>query len=198
MPRHLLDKFVYLQKREVVFRASFNEVNAHSQLAVLLYEDWIGRPIQIKCLSNEADSEKPINLITESLALSSFIFFSFYFIVLTLGFMASKWQMMAGLMPGMLVGAHSNTSKLSERTCLNMTFSSGGSLAPIQRARLRCKELTWNNSASSSDLSGFPSSSAESRCWHSSSCDCYWSAIRFCFFLAGESSSVDAWATFDT
>jgi len=50
MPCRQLDELVYLQKREVVFKASFievSEVDAHSSLAVLLYEDWISEPLRV-------------------------------------------------------------------------------------------------------------------------------------------------------
>lgn len=40
----------------------------HSPLVVLLYEDWIGEPVRVECLSDEASSEKPVDLIVESLA----------------------------------------------------------------------------------------------------------------------------------
>ena len=57
MPRRGLYELVYLQKREAVFRASFievSEVNAKPALVILLYEDWIGEPVWVEHLSNEA------------------------------------------------------------------------------------------------------------------------------------------------
>ena len=62
MPHRPLNELVYLQKREVVFGASFievneGEVNAHSPLVVLLYEDWIGKPVRVERLSYETNSE---------------------------------------------------------------------------------------------------------------------------------------------
>jgi len=60
MPRRGLDKLIYLWKGEVVFKASFievSEVDAHSSLAILLYEDCIGEPIRVERLSDEAGSK---------------------------------------------------------------------------------------------------------------------------------------------
>jgi len=62
------------------------------------------------------------------------MFLGFYFTGLTSGLMASRWQIMAGLMPGMLVGDHANTSTFSERNFSNRAFS-------LQEALLRYGEL---------------------------------------------------------
>jgi len=51
---------VYPQKREEVFWASFIEIgklDADLLLVILLYEDWVGEPVRVKCLSDEAGSE---------------------------------------------------------------------------------------------------------------------------------------------
>jgi len=49
MPRCCLYQLVYLRKREVVFGESFIEIgkiDVESPLvALLLYEDWVGKPV---------------------------------------------------------------------------------------------------------------------------------------------------------
>ena len=72
MPRRRLNELVYLRNKEVVFRTSFvktSEVDAHSLLALVLHEDWIGEQFRVKYLSDEADSKQPVDFVAEGLAL---------------------------------------------------------------------------------------------------------------------------------
>jgi len=105
---------VYLQEKGVVFRVSFIElskVDAHSLLVILLlYEDWVSESVQVKHLSNETSSKKTVDLATESLAPLLIHLPWLLFHQPDPGLMASRWQMMTGLMPGKSVGAHANTS----------------------------------------------------------------------------------------
>ena len=54
-------QLVYSRKREVVFGASYvkiSKVDADSPLAsFIIYEDWVGELVRVKCLSEEASSE---------------------------------------------------------------------------------------------------------------------------------------------
>ena len=45
-----------------------SKVDAHSLVVLLLHENWIGEPARVECLSDEADSEHPVDLVAESLA----------------------------------------------------------------------------------------------------------------------------------
>jgi len=111
---------------KAILWASFievSEVDADAPLAILLHKDGIGEPVGVEGLSDEAACSRWSTSLSIARLCYSFILLGFCFTGLVFALMESLWQIILGSIPGILVGAHANTSKLSDKNFLIKVFS---------------------------------------------------------------------------